>query len=84
MSEDKKECSTTDAVEWNETLEMLRIGDAVTSDLSFGSYVTIKEELFQNMIQEINTSRIKNGNLGDGIDLIMIDEGEDDGNDSED
>ena len=69
MSDDKKE--------WGETLELLEEGhDTVLSDLTIGKYVSLSQELFETMIQEINDNRIKNGNLDDGIDLIMVSEDE--------
>ncbi len=75
MSKDKKE--------WSETLELLEDGhETVLSDLSIGKYVSLSQELFETMIQEINDSRLKNGNIEDGVELIMV--SEDDGNDSED
>ena len=71
-----------DNSEWDETLDLLIDGNAIiTSDLSIGSYVTLKEELFHKMIEEINDNRIKNGSLTEGVDLIVI--GEQDENNSE-
>ena len=68
---------TEDKVEWVETFDLLEAGnDSVSSDLTFGSYVTVSEELFKMMVTEINDSRIKNGNLAEGVDLIMVSEDE--------
>ena len=45
MSDDKKE--------WDETLELLKSEDEiVVSDLSIGKYVTIKEELFHEIVED--------------------------------
>ena len=74
MSADKKE--------WDETLELLVQGnDTVSSDLSIGTVVTLKEELFQQMIQEINDGRIKNGSIEEGVELIMVSVDEDENTD---
>ena len=68
-----------DMVEWEETLDLLVEGhETVGSELSFGNYVTLKDGLFQKMIKEINDFRMKNGDLKDGIELIIVDEGRDD------
>jgi len=65
MSVDKKE--------WDETLDLLLQGnDTVGSNLSIGVVVTLKEELFQKMIQEINDSRIKNRTSDEDVELIMV------------
>ena len=69
MSEDKKE--------WDETLDLLIGGnETVISELSIGSFVTVPSKLFDNMVEEINDGRIKNGNLVDGVELIMVRENE--------
>ena len=71
MSDDKKE--------WDETLEMLKGNDEiVVSDLSIGKYVTIKEELFHEIVEEVNKNRIENGDLAEGIDIIVLSEKESD------
>ena len=65
MSADKKE--------WDETLALLLQGnETVGSDLSIGVVVTLREELFQKMIQEINDNRIKNRESDDDVELIMV------------
>lgn len=62
-------------MEWNETLELLKEEDEVVlSELSFGKYVTVKKELFDNIINEINAARMKEGNM----ELIVL-TGEEDG-----
>ena len=72
-----------DKLEWIETFELLEKGEEIIgSELSFGEFVTIKKELFDNIINEVNKSRIKNGELGEDVDLIVI--GEPDEFDSED
>ena len=64
MSKDKKE--------WDETLKLLLEGnDTIASELTVGHFVTLKEELFQKMIEEINTARLKNSTDGD-VELIMV------------
>ena len=70
MSEDKKE--------WDETLALLNGNETVVSELSFGKFITITTELFDEMIKEINDNRIKNGDLTEGVDLIVISEKESD------
>lgn len=70
-----------DKVEWNETLVLLESGEEIVmSKLSGGKYVTLKKELFDNMINEINDSRIMFGDFEKGIDLITITEGGEDEN----
>lgn len=71
-----------DKREWDETLDLLKKEDAVISHLSFGNYVTVTQELFDNFIFEINNARMLKGDLDNGIDLITV-EVEGDGEHSE-
>ena len=71
-----------DAAEWNSTLDLLLDGnDTVASELSIGTVVTLQQELFHKMIEEINTSRIKNGDLAEGVELIMVGEADEEDSD---
>ena len=63
----------SDKKEWDETLEFIQSGDdAVSSTLSFGEFVTIRKELFEGIVQEINNYRLEKGDLENGIELITI------------
>ena len=67
MSENKKE--------WDETFDLLEGGnETVISLLTFGNFVTLPVELFDNMINEINDSRVKNRVDGEDLELIIIGE----------
>lgn len=71
----------SDEKEWKETLDLIQSGEEViTSDLEIGSFVTLPEELFKKMVDEINESRIKNGNLTEGVDLIVVEEKDEESN----
>jgi len=64
-----------DLQEWGDTFELLEQGnETVQTTLVFGTFVTLTEELFKKMIEEINDSRIKNGDLKEGVELIIISE----------
>ena len=64
-----------DKEEWSETFELREQGnETVQTSLVFGSFVTLTEELFKKMIEEINDSRIKNGNIEEGVELIVVSE----------
>ena len=65
-----------DTREWGETLEMLRDGsDLIVSDLSFGEFVTLDRDVFQNLVNEVNDFRITNSEVGDDVQLIVIGDG---------
>ncbi len=62
-----------DKTEWDEALHLIADGsDVITSDLSFGTYVTMEEELFHTMIEEINAFRIKYREGKDDVTLITV------------
>lgn len=62
-----------DKTEWGETFEMLKSGEEIVqSDLEFGKVVSLKKELLDKMIQEINEARITLGDLEDGVELITL------------
>jgi len=64
-----------DVIEWDETLDLLETEDEVVlSSLTIGDYVTIKKELFDEIIREANLYRIENGITTEGVDLIVISE----------
>lgn len=62
-----------DVVEWDETLDLLETeDDVVLTALSIGDYVTIKKELFDEIVRDANRHRIENGIVSEGVDLIVI------------
>lgn len=64
-----------DVIEWDETLDLLETeDDIVLTELTIGDFVTIKKELFDELILEVNRYRIENGITTEGVDLIMISE----------
>ena len=64
-----------DEEEWKETFELIEDGhETVQTTLVFGSFITLTEELFKKMIEEINDSRIKNGDIEEGVELIVVSE----------
>jgi hypothetical protein len=71
--------------EWDETFELLEGGnETVISMLTFGNFVTLPTELFDNMINEINNSRVKNRVEGEDLELIVIGEVSEESNESGD
>lgn len=61
-----------DIQEIEESFELAKDNDIIGISIEQGDYVLINQELFDKMINEINSYRMKNKDK-DGVELIFID-----------
>ena len=66
-----------DKEEWEETYEMLQNQDVVLSELSNGKFVSLKQQIFNEMVEEINYYRIKYKDPTKGVELILVEDAKD-------
>ena len=66
-----------DIKEIQESFELAKDNDIIGVNIEQGEYVLIKQDLFDKMISEINSYRISNKNLDDGVELIFVDKKDD-------
>lgn len=73
--------SQADRNEFDEALEFIDQGeDMILLNLTKGDFVLLSKEKFDNIVNEVNDSRVRSGNLEEGVELIIISEKEEDEN----
>ena len=65
-----------DIKEWQNTFDMMLFDDEeiVQSDFTFGAFITVKKELFDKMVDEINTHRLNSVDKDGELELIVVSE----------